>query len=647
MERRIREVRQQDSEKDVASAEWESQRVAAPPQSRYQYVFTVFTPSYNRAHCLHRVYESLQAQTFRNFEWLIVDDGSTDNTQELIEQWQAGADFPIHYIYQENAGKHMAFNRGVQEARGEFFLTLDSDDACVPEALERFKYHWDLIPDELKEKFSAVTALCKDQYGKLVGNSFPFDPTDSDSLEIHYRFKVKGEKWGFQRTDVLRRVPMPEDIKREYIPEGFLWSTIARAYKTRYVNEPLRIYWSEGTSMVHGQDKGRNALGRRLYARKILCTELDWFKWDPLAFFRTAANYSRFSFHLRVGLSQQCKDIEPWFAKFIWVFSLFPGYVVFLRDRFSTLNRNRNVTSANQLQKPALMRYIKILFAQRRPVRFVFSRLLMKCGLSRFFFIKKKDFILRFYPSALSATLWVNPLDRQSDEEFFRRYLRLSDLVIDVGANIGSLSILASILVGEKGRVFAIEPHPKIFRCLLGNLALNRTKNVDAFNVVLGDAEGRIHLSDDKSDDQNCVVREGGIEVPVRPLDGMPVVAQAISLLKIDVEGYEKFVLRGAAKTLEKTQCIYFELWDPHCAKYGYTCSEVLDLLTESGFEIFQILPTGEIHRLRQNEAGRQCENFLALRNTVEFLKRTGLRLDAGTESCEANCWSGFRAGDR
>ncbi len=102
--------------------------------TQVQHVFTVFTATFNRAHVLHRVYHSLRAQTFRDFEWLVVDDGSTDGTGALVEAWRAEADFPIRYRYQENRGKHVACNRAVAEARGRFFLTLDSDDACVPQA---------------------------------------------------------------------------------------------------------------------------------------------------------------------------------------------------------------------------------------------------------------------------------------------------------------------------------------------------------------------------------------------------------------------------------------------------------------------------------------------------------------------------------
>src|SRR5216684_6062284 len=156
--------------------------------TNYRYVFTVFTPTFNRSLTLSRVYESLRLQTFRDFEWLIVDDGSTDGTGELVEKWQTESGFPIRYIYQENQGKATAFNRGVREAQGELFLTLDSDDACVMQALERFKYHWDKIPPNQRDKFSAITVLCQDQKGRLVGDRFPRDVLDSDCIELVFKY---------------------------------------------------------------------------------------------------------------------------------------------------------------------------------------------------------------------------------------------------------------------------------------------------------------------------------------------------------------------------------------------------------------------------------------------------------------------------
>ncbi|MGQ9564843.1 MAG: glycosyltransferase family 2 protein, partial [Thermogutta sp.] len=96
--------------------------------------FTVFTPTYNRAHTLSRTYESIRRQTIRDFEWVIVDDGSTDGTDELVQQWQQECnDFPIRYFWQPNQHKKVAFNRGVREAKGQWFVPIDSDDELLPD----------------------------------------------------------------------------------------------------------------------------------------------------------------------------------------------------------------------------------------------------------------------------------------------------------------------------------------------------------------------------------------------------------------------------------------------------------------------------------------------------------------------------------
>lgn len=265
------------------------------------YRFTVFTPTYNRARTLPRVYESLKRQTFRDFEWLIVDDGSTDNTRELVEAWQKESLFPIRYFWQENAHKKAAFNRGVNEARGEFFLPLDSDDEALPDALEILNRHWENIPEGERSRFSAVTGLCVDSRGCIVGTRFPEDVFDSDSLAIRYRYRIKGEKWGFQRTEVLRRFPFPENVQG-HVPEGIVWSAIASSYKARFVNDVLRIYHAEADSITQTGSAPtgprKHADGLALWAREVLCNEWRWFCHDPKWFLKMAANYTRFHLHL-------------------------------------------------------------------------------------------------------------------------------------------------------------------------------------------------------------------------------------------------------------------------------------------------------------------------------------------------------------
>jgi glycosyltransferase involved in cell wall biosynthesis len=303
----------------------------------FQYTFTVFTPTYNRAHTLHRVYESLQRQTCHDFEWLIVDDGSTDATREVVGQWQQQAKFPISYIYQENQGKHVAFNRGVSEARGEFFLTLDSDDSCVPEALGRFKYHWDAIPANLRDRFAAVTALCKDQDGRLVGDKFPRDLMDSDPLEMRYKFKVRGEKWGFTRTEILKQFPYPIIDATSYVPESIVWNAIARRFKTRFVNELLRVYYFDTSErsdqLTTSADPAKHAFGLALWHQSVLNDEIGWFRYAPGQFLRSAAHYARFSLHTKVNLFYQIKKLENVRAKALYILMLPAGLALFLRDR--------------------------------------------------------------------------------------------------------------------------------------------------------------------------------------------------------------------------------------------------------------------------------------------------------------------------
>ena len=104
------------------------------------FAFTVFTATYNRVSLLPRLHESLRTQTFQNFEWIIVDDGSTDDTRQLITSWSSASPFPIRYIWKPNGGKHTAINVGVRKATGYLFAAIDSDDYYVPEALERMLF---------------------------------------------------------------------------------------------------------------------------------------------------------------------------------------------------------------------------------------------------------------------------------------------------------------------------------------------------------------------------------------------------------------------------------------------------------------------------------------------------------------------------
>lgn len=304
-----------------------------------EFTFTVFTATYNRANTLSRVYNGLRLQSFRDFEWLIVDDGSTDDTKVLIEQWRSESDFPIRYFWQENRGKHTAFNRGVREAKGELFLSIDSDDACVSKALERFKHHWDAIPITQRENFSAVTALAMDPSGVIVGDKFPKDMIDSDSLEIYYRFKIRGDKWGFHRTDVLRMFPFPESDGVRFVNENVVWFAISRRYKTRFVNEPLLTIFAKESGEANQLTKVKPTIhveGRVISHQFELNHTIDWFIYAPMVFLKLAANYARYSCHAGIPLLRQLRGLDNKLAKLLWGMCLPLGRLLYIKDKFSS-----------------------------------------------------------------------------------------------------------------------------------------------------------------------------------------------------------------------------------------------------------------------------------------------------------------------
>ncbi len=270
-----------------------------------------------------------------------------------------------------------------------------------------------------------------------------------------------------------------------------------------------------------------------------------------------------------------------------------------------------------------MSRYLAILKNQDRPIKFLLSRLLMRTGLSSLLSIQQSGFRLRFFPTSLSAALWINPDDRKDDVAFFRDFLRPGDTIVDVGANIGSLSLLAAVIAGEGGKVVAVEPHPRIFGFQQQNFALNHIHQVEAHNVALGETTGQIHFSDDRSDDQNGVrTDDGGIVIPVTTLDSITAALPQITLLKIDVEGYELSVLNGATGTLARTACVFYESWEEHLQKWGLTAGDIVRKLELAGFQVFSGIKERSLQRALFDHLSTECEDLVAVRTLDVLLER-------------------------
>jgi glycosyltransferase involved in cell wall biosynthesis len=234
-------------------------------------IFSVCTPVYNRARLLPRVYESLKQQTCNDFEWLIIDDGSTDDTAEIVQPWLREANaFSIRYIRKENGGKHTVLNRAVREARGRFFVVVDSDDWLVPEALETLNKEWNGVSNP--EAFTGVCGLFCYDNGRTVGTRFPQDRLVSNAIDLRLRLGVKGDKIGFTRTEIMRRFPFPEEFGQAYVPESIVWNRISQEFDTLFINEVIGMkeYQPGGITSKSGLNSYRNPGAYRIRAAELL-----------------------------------------------------------------------------------------------------------------------------------------------------------------------------------------------------------------------------------------------------------------------------------------------------------------------------------------------------------------------------------------
>ncbi|WP_276258069.1 glycosyltransferase family 2 protein [Haloglomus litoreum] len=299
--------------------------------------FTVFTPTYERADVLNRPFESLCEQSHDSFEWVVVDDNSADGTADLVKRFADEAPFPVQFRQQDpdRPGKHRAFALGLECARGEFFLPLDADDCLVPDALETLERRWREIPPAERETYAGVTGLCVDQHDRLIGDRFPESPFDSTILDNRYRHGIRGEKAGFVRTAVLRKYGFP-DIDERFVPESLVWDEIATAYRTRYVNDVVRVYWqddSDDSDQLTALDPATVAAGHARFHRRRLEDQLDWF-WDsPLEFCRSAVHYGRFSRHEGRGILAQLRQLDSGGGRLLCLLAAAPAVALYLRDR--------------------------------------------------------------------------------------------------------------------------------------------------------------------------------------------------------------------------------------------------------------------------------------------------------------------------
>ena len=286
-------------------------------------LITVFTPTYNRAHLLPRLYESLKAQTCQDFEWLIVDDGSTDNTAEVLAPLlQEGlGEAKMRYFKQPNGGKHRAINRGAQEAQGELFFIADSDDWLTEDSLAKVKDYYQKIKGD--KTVGGVCGLDIAPDGACVSSSLPQDEVICSSLDIRLKYHIKGDLKEVFFTRVLREFPFPEFDGERFCPEALVWNRIAQKYKLLYFNEPIYIAEYQPGGITAGITRARM---NSPIASATTYQELNSYDIPIKQKLKAAINYWRFRACVPKG--KQVPKL-PWY----WNWCRPLGYLMHLRDK--------------------------------------------------------------------------------------------------------------------------------------------------------------------------------------------------------------------------------------------------------------------------------------------------------------------------
>lgn len=275
-------------------------------------LITIFTPTYNRANLLPRLYQSLceQCVYFNSdfdvnlnsdfgFEWLIVDDGSTDNTEDVVRGFIEEGKIPVRYFKKQNGGKHTAINMGTKLANGELFFIADSDDYLPMDALK-------IVADEYAKvkgdaTIGGVAGLDKYADGRIVGNGLPCESIDCNAMDIRYKYHVTGDMKEVFRTEVLKEFPFPEIEGERFCPEQLVWFRIAQKYKLHYFNKPIYIaeYQEGGITAGITRARMKSPVATMMCYTELFDVDSDLDLDVDLPFLqkvKAAINYWRFAF---------------------------------------------------------------------------------------------------------------------------------------------------------------------------------------------------------------------------------------------------------------------------------------------------------------------------------------------------------------
>lgn len=202
-------------------------------------LLTIYTPTFNRADILPELYKSLCQQTSRNFLWLVIDDGSTDNTAQVIETWKNEADFKIQYYLQPNGGKFRATNAALERCRTDLFCCVDSDDRLAFNAVERIEYYWQLYHNE---KILGFISCRGDFNGNRKGENWPGRLDKVTHSALYQKYGFKGETMPIWKSEIIKQFRYPEYDNEKYIASSVLYDQMDHLFPCRLIPDVLCLF---------------------------------------------------------------------------------------------------------------------------------------------------------------------------------------------------------------------------------------------------------------------------------------------------------------------------------------------------------------------------------------------------------------------
>ncbi len=316
--------------------------------SKYKPLISVITPTWNRANTLHRAFNSLESQSYKNFEWIVCDDASSDNTVEILKKWKKKAKFKIRiFSFSKRVGKPFMDNFCINIARGEFIVPVDSDDRYKENSFKKLVNEWQSIPEKDKKKIFGIICRCMDSNGKPLEKKLHLKNNRISLFDLHFKKKKSIEKWIFYKSSILKKFKYP--VVDYYVPEGVLLNNISLKYDLWVLDKALRVFYKDTKNSVSHSSKIQNMNGQHYAILHTINISKKINLSNEMTSFWSYINLIRYSLHCKKKLFSNFLLVNGSEQKIKVLLSIPFGLTIFFRDLLTkNINFNKFIIKKNK-----------------------------------------------------------------------------------------------------------------------------------------------------------------------------------------------------------------------------------------------------------------------------------------------------------